>query len=139
MERLPEIRTVRQFDAAFTAPHFGFASAEDYYHRASAMRVVSRIRVPALILSAADDPFVPAELFRAPAVTSNPNIRAIVTPHGGHCGFLEHESKEHDGYWAERRIVEFAAEVCRLGPLTEGGGVTTPNVQRSNSQGEPFA
>ena len=113
MERLPEIRTVRQFDAAFTAPHFGFASAEDYYRRASAMRVVSRIRVPALILSAADDPFVPAELFRANELTSNPNIRVIVTPHGGHCGFLEHASGDHDGYWAERRIVEFAAAVCR--------------------------
>ena len=113
MERLPEIRTVRQFDAAFTAPHFGFASAEDYYHRASAMRVVSRIRVPALILSAADDPFVPAELFRTPAVTSNPHIRVVVTTRGGHCGFLEHASGDHDGYWAERRIVEFAAEVCR--------------------------
>ena len=116
VERLPEIRTVRQFDAAFTAPHFGFASAEDYYHRASAMRVVSQIRVPALILSAADDPFVPAELFRAAAITSNPYIRAVITPHGGHCGFLEHGSRDHDGYWAERRIVEFAAEVCGRRP-----------------------
>jgi predicted alpha/beta-fold hydrolase len=112
MERLPGIKTVREFDAAFTAPHFGFESAEDYYHRASAMRVVSRIRVPALILTAADDPFVPAELFRAPALTSNSNIRVLVTPHGGHCGFLEHASGNGDGYWAERRIVEFAADVC---------------------------
>ena len=68
---------------------------------------------PSLILSAADDPFVPAELFRANELTSNPNIRVIVTPHGGHCGFLEHASGDHDGYWAERRIVEFAAAVCR--------------------------
>jgi uncharacterized protein len=77
------------------------------------MRVVSRIRVPALILSAADDPFVPAKLFRAAELTSNPNIRVNITPHGGHCGFLEHASGNSDGYWAERRIVEFATEVCR--------------------------
>ena len=51
---------MREFDAAYTAPHFGFASAEDYYHRASAMRVASRIRVPALVITAEDDPFVPA-------------------------------------------------------------------------------
>ena len=112
MERLPGIRTVRQFDAAFTAPHFGFASAEDYYHRASAMRVVNRIRVPALVVSAADDPFVPAELFRNPELISNPHVQVIVTPHGGHCGFLERASAGHDGYWAERRIVDFAAAVC---------------------------
>ena len=53
------IRTVREFDEAYTAPYFGFADAEDYYHRASAMRVIDRIRVPALIITAEDDPFVP--------------------------------------------------------------------------------
>jgi uncharacterized protein len=116
MERLPGLRTVRQFDAAFTAPHFGFASAEDYYHRASAMRVVNRIRVPALVISAADDPFVPAELFRNPALTSNPHLKVVVPPHGGHCGFLEHASGEHDGYWAERQIVDFAATACERTP-----------------------
>jgi uncharacterized protein len=116
MERLSGIRTVREFDAAFTAPHFGFASAEDYYHRASALRVVSRIRVPALVISAADDPFVPASLFRDPALTSNPHVRVVVTPHGGHCGFLERESNGSDGYWAERTIVDFATEICRPAP-----------------------
>jgi len=116
LDRLPGIRTVRQFDAAFTAPHFGFASAEDYYHRASAMRVVARIRVPALVISAADDPFVPASLFRDPALTSNPHVRVLLTPHGGHCGFLEKSSPHGDGYWAERTIVDFATEVCRPAP-----------------------
>ena len=112
MDRLPEVRTVRQFDAAFTAPHFGFASAEDYYHRASAMRVIDRIAVPALIITAADDPFVPVEPFRQPTLAGNPNIRLLLTSHGGHCGFLEAASNGHDGYWAERKIVDFAAESC---------------------------
>src|SRR6185295_8446977 len=57
--KLKGIRTVRDFDEAYTAPYFGFADAEDYYHRASAMRVVDRIGVPALIITAEDDPFVP--------------------------------------------------------------------------------
>ena len=120
MHRLAGIRTVRQFDAAFTAPHFGFSSAEDYYHRASAMRVVGRIRVPAMVLSAADDPFVPAAIFREPALTSNPNVEVVVTPHGGHCGFLEHASDGHDGYWAERRIVSFASAVCHAARRAAG-------------------
>ena len=108
IERLGEIRSVRQFDEIFTAPHFGFASASDYYHRASAMRVIDRIRVPALVITAADDPFVPVEPFRDPRVTSNPHIRLIVTPRGGHCGFVGDASDSRDGYWAEERIVEFA-------------------------------
>src|SRR3989304_315796 len=49
VDRLGEVRTGRQFDEMFTAPHFGFNGASDYYHRASALRVVDRIRVPALV------------------------------------------------------------------------------------------
>lgn len=112
VERLGSVRTVRQFDAAFTAPHFGFASAEDYYHRASAMRVIDRISVPALILTAADDPFVPPEPFDNPKLRGNPYIQLVLTARGGHCGFLEHASNGYDGYWAERQIVEFAAAIC---------------------------
>src|SRR5262249_6953968 len=61
LSKLNRIKTVREFDEAYTAPYFGFDGAEDYYHRASAMRVVERIRVPALIITAEDDPFVPAQ------------------------------------------------------------------------------
>jgi predicted alpha/beta-fold hydrolase len=99
---------VRKFDAVFTAPHFGFADEEDYYHRASAMRVIDRIRVPALIITAEDDPFVPTEPFRRPELTSNPHITLKITRHGGHCGFIESARDGHDGYWAERQIVDFA-------------------------------
>lgn len=111
VERLREVRTVRQFDEVFTAPHFGFAGASDYYHRASAMRVIDRIRVPALIVTAGDDPFVPVQPFRDPALTGNPHITLIVTPHGGHCGFIAAPG-EDDGYWAERQIIEFAARAA---------------------------
>jgi predicted alpha/beta-fold hydrolase len=108
IDRLREVWTVRQFDDAFTAPFFGFQGAEDYYHRASAMRVVERISVPALIVTAEDDPFVPVAPFRDPKVTSNPNISLKVSKHGGHCGFLAEACGDNDGYWAEQTIVTFA-------------------------------
>jgi predicted alpha/beta-fold hydrolase len=107
---LRSIRTVREFDDRYTAPHFGFESAEDYYHRASAMRVVNRIRVPTLIITSQDDPFVPSEPFRDPAVTGNPHITVVITRHGGHCAFLGEAGAATDGYWAEDRIVEFARD-----------------------------
>jgi len=108
IERLPSVRTVRQFDEIFTAPYFKFKDAEDYYHRASAMRVVRRIRIPALIIAAQDDPFVPAAMFDDPALRENPCITTIMTRHGGHCGFIAHPAGEDDGYWAESSIVAFA-------------------------------
>jgi predicted alpha/beta-fold hydrolase len=109
LSKLARIRTVREFDAAYTAPFFGFQSAEDYYHRAAALRVIDRIGIPTLIVTASDDPFVPVEPFRDPKLTGNPHITLAVTGHGGHCGFLgEAETAGDDGYWAEARIIEFA-------------------------------
>lgn len=105
---LGRIRTVRQFDEAFTAPHHGFRDASDYYHRASALRVADRIAVPTLIVSANDDPFVPAEQFRDPALTGNPAVTTIVTCGGGHCGFFSEPAPPFDGYWAESAAVAFA-------------------------------
>jgi len=113
LDRLDAIRTVREFDECYTAPHFGFRNASDYYHRASAMRVIDRIRVPALIITAEDDPFVPTAPFRDAAVTSNPHVRVIITQHGGHCAFVsdaQNDGAEDDGYWAEMEILRFAQE-----------------------------
>ena len=105
---LPRVRTIRKFDDTYTAPHHGFGDAANYYYQASALRLVGRIAIPALIISAADDPFVPAAIFDAPEVRNNPNIRVVITPHGGHCAFVGNRAADHDGYWAEAAIVDFA-------------------------------
>jgi len=118
IEPLRRVRTVREFDEIYTAPHFGFRDASDYYHRASALRVVERIRVPTLILAAEDDPFVPCETFREPAIGGNPRITALVSPHGGHCAFLAAAHADEDGYWAERALVAFVVDQC----TTAGAG-----------------
>lgn len=108
---LRRIRTVREFDEAFTAPHHGFRNAHDYYHRASALRVIDRIRVPTLIITAEDDPFVPLDPFRDALVTGNPSITVVITPAGGHCGFVsDSRTYDDDGYWAERAVVDFIKE-----------------------------
>jgi uncharacterized protein len=109
LDALGRIHSIREFDQAYTAPHHGFRDAADYYHRASAMRVIDKISVPALIISSGDDPFVPPGPFREPAVIDNRNITVKVLQHGGHCGFVEESHQGYDGYWAEREIVEFAS------------------------------
>jgi predicted alpha/beta-fold hydrolase len=103
-----KIWSIRAFDERYTAPHHGFDGASDYYHRASAMRVIDRIAIPALIVTAEDDPFVPPEPFRDPRVGNNPHITTVITSHGGHCGFIGQPS-DYDGYWAEKMIVDFVA------------------------------
>jgi hypothetical protein len=106
IERLSTVRTVRGFDDAFTAPHFGFRDADDYYYHASSMRVIDRIAVPALIVASKDDPFVPWTPFTDPRVTGNPHIALELSEHGGHCAFVS-QNGGGDGYWAEWRIIEF--------------------------------
>ncbi|MBI3402516.1 MAG: alpha/beta fold hydrolase [Acidobacteria bacterium] len=116
LSKLDAIKTVREFDDVYTAPYFGFRGAEDYYHRASAMRLIDRIRVPALIITAEDDPFVPPEPFRDPKVARHPHVDLRLSAHGGHCGFVGPRgpnSGEDDGYWAENQIVQFVeARTC---------------------------
>ena len=101
-----KVWSIRRFDDLYTAPHHGFRDASDYYHRASAMRVIDRVAIPALIVTAEDDPFVPPEPFRDPRVTGNSHITTVITKHGGHCGFVAAPG-EDDGYWAERIVVSY--------------------------------
>jgi len=108
------LRSVREFDDVITAPYCGYRDAVDYYHRASAIRVTQAIRVPTLILTAEDDPFVPIAPFRQPAIAANPNIQLVVTAQGGHCGFVS-RYEGNDRFWAEARIVEFCQARSQLG------------------------
>ena len=71
------------------------------------MRVIDQLRVPALVISAEDDPFVPSQPFRNRRVSGNSHITLKLSPHGGHCGFVGSPSPECDGYWAEQQIVDF--------------------------------
>lgn len=103
---LPPIRTVRQFDDFIIAPRFGYRDAQDYYESVSAKRVAAQIRVPFLMITAQDDPFVPYASFLAAKISANPAIQFVASEHGGHCGFIsKHSGAER--FWAEQRIVEF--------------------------------
>jgi uncharacterized protein len=84
--RVAAARTLWDFDDAFTAPVHGFAGADDYWARASAGPHLARIRVPALVLNARNDPFIPApSLPRAGDVGRA--VELWQPAHGGHVGF----------------------------------------------------
>ena len=134
LRKLGAVRTVREFDDVFTAPHFGFADAEDYYHRASAMRVIDRVQVPALVITAEDDPFVPPDPFRDPKVTGNPHVTLRLCRYGGHCAFVGPRSGEDDGYWAEDQIVEFVSA-----PMHECTGTNSTAEDTEDTEGGTVA
>jgi uncharacterized protein len=106
------IRTVREFDDAITAPCFGFRDAEEYYEAAGAKKVIGNVKVPMLLITAEDDPFVPYVSFLAAAVEKNPMVRFVGTEHGGHCGFVSRFAGA-ERFWAEERVVEFVEEEAK--------------------------
>lgn len=109
--RLRGVKTLRQFDDRVTAYYCGFTGADDYYARAAAANVVERIAVPALIIYAANDPFVRILPQTRERILSNPHIAYIETKDGGHCAFLAARNNGNDGRWAEREVVEFARQL----------------------------
>jgi len=105
-ERVRGARTLVAFDDALTARVHGFADAEDYYAQSSSAAFVPRVRVPLLLLSAEDDPFIPARCI--PRV-ENPLVTLEVCGKGGHLGFVE-GPLWRPRFYAERRAVEFLAQ-----------------------------
>jgi predicted alpha/beta-fold hydrolase len=107
--RTAGIHSLRQYDERITALYSGFASADDYYFRASAARVLDRILVPTLVLHALDDPFVPLTPETLDALDANPYITILQSEHGGHCAFLAtpDPASGDDGYWAETTLLRF--------------------------------
>ena len=87
-EALRAARDLYEFDNVFTAPLHGFRNTDDYWSRASAQPQLQQIRLPALLLNARNDPFVPAWSLPLPAA-----VGAAVTlwqpAHGGHVGFVQ--------------------------------------------------
>jgi hypothetical protein len=88
VSRLRGIRSLREFDDKVTAYYCGFTGVDDYYNRASAAHVIDRIAAPALVLYAANDPFVRLTAETRRKISSNPNIAFVETADGGHCAFV---------------------------------------------------
>jgi len=103
------VRTVREFDDKITAPAFGYKDAQEYYEAAGAKRVIGQVKVPVLMMTAQDDPFVPYHVFQRARVSENPLVRFVAPKHGGHCGFIS-KWEGAERFWAEERIAEFCQE-----------------------------
>ena len=104
--------SIFDFDDVVTAPVHGFADAHDYYSRSSSLGFVGRIRIPTLLLSAIDDPFLPPAVLdevRTIADT-NPRLTVEFTTRGGHVGFVAGRFPWRPFYYAEWRACEFLAD-----------------------------
>ncbi|MCW5748619.1 MAG: alpha/beta fold hydrolase [Alphaproteobacteria bacterium] len=101
-------RNVWEYDDRFIAPRHGFAGAEDYYDKNKALRFMPAIGVPSLLIAAADDPWIPIDIYRGVDWAANPALTPLLAEGGGHVGF---HAADAAAPWHDRAIERFIGEV----------------------------
>ncbi|MGD9007739.1 MAG: alpha/beta hydrolase [Desulfobacteraceae bacterium] len=99
------IKNFKDYDDRYTAPLHGFKSAEDYWEKCSSLAFIPRVRVPALIVNALDDPFLAGDCYPRRAAAESNHVFLETPVSGGHVGFIQfnHENV----YWSETRVLYF--------------------------------
>ena len=100
-----QLKDLPAFDDFFTAPLHGFKDADDYYEQCSSKYFLKDIKVPTLIVNAANDPFLSKECYPYEEVKENPYVDLEVPEHGGHVGFYQRSMG--NVMWSEARILSF--------------------------------
>lgn len=101
------IATILDFDNRIVAPANGFRDAEDYYRQSSAAPRLGAIRHPALLIHAADDPWIPIDSYRRIDLR-NPALTLLLTPSGGHVGF---HARGLDMPWHDLAMLRFLSSL----------------------------
>ncbi|OEL33222.1 Embryogenesis-associated protein EMB8 [Dichanthelium oligosanthes] len=108
-------RTVRDFDEGLTRVSFGFKSVDDYYSNSSSSDSIKNVCIPLLCIQADNDPIAPSRgipredikescslLFQA-----NPNCLLLVTPKGGHLGWVAGDEAPFGCPWTDPVVMEY--------------------------------
>ncbi|MHB1511887.1 MAG: hydrolase [Acidiferrobacter sp.] len=112
---LKRLRNFRDFDRAITAPLHGFRDADDYYQHASCRPYLRHIKVPTLLVQAADDPFLMPHSAPDPEELA-PTVRLEMYPRGGHVGFISGGTPWAPRFWLEDRLRTFLEPAMCLEP-----------------------
>ena len=117
LNKVASSQTIAEFDDRFTAPLFGFASANEYYRCASSSNLIHSVSIPTVLLHALDDPIAPFHCLPLPEVRKNPYLTLIATQHGGHLGWFR-------GFWTPHRwSTDAVAQVLgRIVPMPRTDG-----------------
>ena len=105
VKKLNGMKTFAEFDETYTAPLHGFKNAQEYWRINSSRFYIPDIKLPVLLVTAANDPFLTKECFPVAEAHKLNNFFLEIPAHGGHCGFTQFNNKPF--YWSEDRCVEF--------------------------------
>lgn len=103
-QQYKQIKNFIEFDNRYTAPLHGYTDALDFYRQASVKPLLHRLQVPALLVQAANDPFLTPDCFCDEIAAEHLYLHLEITERGGHCGFLQQKARHS---WAEERAFRF--------------------------------
>ncbi len=112
--RSRQINSIRAFDAAITAPRWGYESVDAYYEQASPYKTLinnMNIMPKTLLIQSIDDPWVPYLTLNnlreklLPLGDKN-KVKFLLTRHGGHNGF--HSQK---GCWGDQLVAKWLLSI----------------------------
>lgn len=109
ISKLPQMKTVYDYDEHYTAPIHGFKGALDYYEKCSSKYFLHGIRVPTLVVNAANDPFLAGDCFNPGLFKPLDRVYFELPPAGGHCGFASY--RDGGRFWSELRALAFAESI----------------------------
>ncbi len=107
----PPLKTIRQFDARYTAPMSGFADTDDYYTRASANVWLPSITTPTTLLVDRHDPIVTVESFD-PSKINAESTQLVLTSHGGHMGYFGRDANGKNIRWMEYFVIQHLKRIA---------------------------
>lgn len=103
--RVSPFGSVMDFDQKFTAPACGFNDREDYYTQCSSKKWVQKIRVPTVMITSKDDPFVDWEEYVDAKISSS--IHFHLENYGGHLGYISRKTPRGNQRWLDYVVMEY--------------------------------
>lgn len=124
---LAKISSIWEFDDRFTAPLFGFGTAENYYRTQSSLQYLKHVRIPTLLITAKDDPMVPFKVYEDASIANNPSLELLAVERGGHLGFI---SRRQPRFWLDGVILGWFERILQSKGLLRGTNASLVSSQR---------
>ncbi|XP_059662142.1 embryogenesis-associated protein EMB8 [Cornus florida] len=109
-------KSVREFDEGLTRVSFGFKSVDDYYSNSSSSDSIKNVCTPLLCIQAGNDPIAPSRGIPRKDIKENPNCMLIVTPKGGHLGWVAGAEAPRGCPWTDPHVMDFLEHLERERP-----------------------
>ena len=104
LQHLLKTTNLYKFDDYYTAPFFGYESAEEYYAKNQSIQWLHQINGPSLIINAEDDPILGPLCYPRELVGDLSQVYLCTPRFGGHVGFVHNAN---DRSWLLDKVSNF--------------------------------